>query len=149
MSAIQAAETVINNATYALRFIAAGLAIYNISWTWRGQLEFLRGKFTLTATYESVVFWMAVSVVLFQVSFALGSNLATRLAAYIVLTIVMGLAAYGRYIGLQIRSRNVEFVHDHLDVALAIADLAVLDKDKAYEMAALCRREAAKIVSNG
>ncbi|MEZ0496741.1 hypothetical protein [Sphingomonas sp. IW22] len=65
----------------ALRVLAAGLALYNLTWSASGATALMRGHMRPPEIFLSFGFWMAVAVLAFHASYIFGQNDWWRLFA--------------------------------------------------------------------
>lgn len=127
--------TIIGILVMILRVVAASFAIYNIWWAAAGARDLMRGRINPPEIYLSVVFWFSVAVLVFQASYAAGGQPGWRLLSYVILTVSMGLAAFGHRLGATMKARRFYATYNHLGVATAMVDLARVNPAEAERLA--------------
>ena len=131
-----------------LRCVASAVALWNISWSASGVYDLSRGQVRPPAIYLSVVFWMSTAVLAFQGGYLAHRPVIWQLFCYSLLTTAMGVAAFGNRLGDKLKTRQLFAMYDHLDIALAVTDLARVDGDAAARMAAEARKLTVAVIGS-
>lgn len=117
-----------------LRVLLTPLAIYNVSWSWRGFLSLLQGKNFPTSIYQSVVFAACSGILGFQLLALYGikrnENPAITLALLCTFFLSNILAAFGRRYHMVMNFEKFYwlFHNANLDVAVRAAHLSEFDE---------------------
>jgi hypothetical protein len=125
--------------TVALRVVVLLLSLWNLWWSFPSARALLRSNQDPITIVVATIFWASATATTFQVAYFVGVSPVWRLAATIVLAISMTLAALSHRISIIANSNKLEAIYDHLEPALAIAELAKVNPDAAKAMADQCR----------
>lgn len=124
-----------------MRAAAAVLACWNACWSFRGARDLARGSFSPPSFYLSVVFLTSMMTISFQLSYAFGVTELWRAFSFSLLIAALLLAAIGHRRGHALKAQQLHHMYDHLDLALAITDLARIDRAAAERLADTARQE--------
>lgn len=124
-----------------MRAVAATIACWNVAWSVRGARDMARGRFSPPAFYLSVIFLTSLMTVSFQLSYLFGVTELWRSFSFSLLISALLLAAIGHRRGHALKAQLLHHMYDHLDLALAITELARIDRGAAERLADTARQE--------
>lgn len=132
-----------------LRLTLFGLTTWSAWWSRAGFVAMTRGSTALSDVALAGVFFFALGTLAFQIRWLMAAPVGVNILSLLLVNIGLGLLAWGHRRAQRKGLKRLSSIFDRPDLALALIDLAALDRGAAERLAHEARRLTAEGMRNG